>query len=278
MAQRNALGVVGDGQEEALGEHQRDHGREADERQAHRDREAAPRPGAAGPIAKSGDACSRRGGAAGVEEAGRARAAGSLGGSCCSPRSAPIPHREWASSPPWRRESMSFLSPCVLPLVPGYLSAVTGVSASEIEDAGWRQVMGPSLVFVASFSAIFNPPRALGDRSRLPAGRKQAAADQDLRLADHRDGRPLRRLALHHPAEPRVARRRPAGTRRQRAARSSPAPPSRSPGPRASARPWARSSPPPPAPGRPLAAPSCWRSTRPAWRSPSSPPPWPSLG
>lgn len=50
---------------------------------------------------------------------------------------------------------VSFLSPCVLPLVPGYLSAVSGVSAAELESAGWRRVLLPSLVFVASFSAIF---------------------------------------------------------------------------------------------------------------------------
>jgi cytochrome c-type biogenesis protein len=50
---------------------------------------------------------------------------------------------------------VSFLSPCVLPLVPGYLSAVTGISAAELDDAGWRRVLGPSLLFVASFSAIF---------------------------------------------------------------------------------------------------------------------------
>jgi cytochrome c-type biogenesis protein len=50
---------------------------------------------------------------------------------------------------------VSFLSPCVLPLVPGYLSAVTGVSATELDDAGWRKVLGPSLLFVASFSTIF---------------------------------------------------------------------------------------------------------------------------
>jgi len=50
---------------------------------------------------------------------------------------------------------VSFLSPCVLPLVPGYLSAVTGVSAAELDRAGWRRVLGPSLAFVASFSAIF---------------------------------------------------------------------------------------------------------------------------
>ncbi len=50
---------------------------------------------------------------------------------------------------------VSFLSPCVLPLVPGYLSAVSGVSAGELESAGWRRVLGPSLLFVASFSTIF---------------------------------------------------------------------------------------------------------------------------
>jgi cytochrome c-type biogenesis protein len=50
---------------------------------------------------------------------------------------------------------VSFLSPCVLPLVPGYLSAVSGVSAAELESAGWKRVLGPSLLFVGSFSAIF---------------------------------------------------------------------------------------------------------------------------
>jgi len=47
---------------------------------------------------------------------------------------------------------ISFLSPCVLPLVPGYISAVAGVAPSEIKA---RRVIGPSLAFVASFSAIF---------------------------------------------------------------------------------------------------------------------------
>jgi cytochrome c-type biogenesis protein len=50
---------------------------------------------------------------------------------------------------------VSFLSPCVLPLVPGYLSAVVGVSPAELERAGARKVLGPSLTFVASFSTIF---------------------------------------------------------------------------------------------------------------------------
>ena len=50
---------------------------------------------------------------------------------------------------------VSFLSPCVLPLVPGYLSAVAGVSPAELEGAGARRVLVPSLLFVASFSFIF---------------------------------------------------------------------------------------------------------------------------
>jgi cytochrome c-type biogenesis protein len=47
---------------------------------------------------------------------------------------------------------ISFLSPCVLPLVPGYISAVAGVAPAEIRA---RRVLGPTLAFVASFSAIF---------------------------------------------------------------------------------------------------------------------------
>jgi len=50
---------------------------------------------------------------------------------------------------------VSFLSPCVLPLVPGYLSAITGITPSELERAGWRSVVPPALTFIASFSAIF---------------------------------------------------------------------------------------------------------------------------
>jgi cytochrome c-type biogenesis protein len=50
---------------------------------------------------------------------------------------------------------VSFLSPCVLPLVPGYLSTVIGVTPIELKDAGVRRVLVPSLLFIASFSAIF---------------------------------------------------------------------------------------------------------------------------
>ncbi|MFI6481462.1 cytochrome c biogenesis CcdA family protein [Nonomuraea sp. NPDC050663] len=46
---------------------------------------------------------------------------------------------------------VSFLSPCVLPLVPGYLSYVTGMSADPRRG---RLVVG-TLLFVAGFAAVF---------------------------------------------------------------------------------------------------------------------------
>jgi cytochrome c-type biogenesis protein len=50
---------------------------------------------------------------------------------------------------------VSFLSPCVLPLVPGYLSTVAGVTPADMPSASTRRVLVPSLLFVASFSMIF---------------------------------------------------------------------------------------------------------------------------
>jgi cytochrome c-type biogenesis protein len=57
---------------------------------------------------------------------------------------------------------ISFLSPCVLPLVPGYISAVAGVTPAEIRA---RRVIGPTLAFVASFSAIFIALGLLGQQA-----------------------------------------------------------------------------------------------------------------
>jgi cytochrome c-type biogenesis protein len=52
---------------------------------------------------------------------------------------------------------VSFISPCVLPLVPGYLSAVSGVSLAEIKDGDnrLRRVMLPAGVFCLSFTVVF---------------------------------------------------------------------------------------------------------------------------
>ncbi|MDQ3849897.1 MAG: cytochrome c biogenesis protein CcdA [Actinomycetota bacterium] len=51
----------------------------------------------------------------------------------------------------------SFISPCVLPLVPGYLSAVSGVSLSELkgQERPIGRVLWPGIVFCLSFTIIF---------------------------------------------------------------------------------------------------------------------------
>jgi cytochrome c-type biogenesis protein len=52
---------------------------------------------------------------------------------------------------------VSFVSPCVLPLVPGYLSAVSGVSLLEIQQGEKRlsRVLLPAIVFCLSFTVVF---------------------------------------------------------------------------------------------------------------------------
>src|SRR3984957_7487131 len=53
---------------------------------------------------------------------------------------------------------VSFLSPCVLPLVPSYLSMMSGVSSAELASASrldQRRLLRSTLLFVAGFTAVF---------------------------------------------------------------------------------------------------------------------------
>ena len=54
---------------------------------------------------------------------------------------------------------LSFLSPCVLPLVPSYATFITGMSLDELRDAeetrARRAVLVHGLLFVAGFTAVF---------------------------------------------------------------------------------------------------------------------------
>jgi cytochrome c-type biogenesis protein len=53
---------------------------------------------------------------------------------------------------------VSFLSPCVLPVVPAYVSVVTGLSVTSVQEGGRShlgQVLKTSLGFVLGFSAVF---------------------------------------------------------------------------------------------------------------------------
>lgn len=52
---------------------------------------------------------------------------------------------------------VSFFSPCVIPLLPGYLSYATGLTGAEIADGTPRRgrMLAGSLLFVSGFTAVF---------------------------------------------------------------------------------------------------------------------------
>jgi cytochrome c-type biogenesis protein len=51
---------------------------------------------------------------------------------------------------------LTFLSPCVLPLIPGYLSFISGYSLAEMREGRGRfRVLARTVVFVAGFTAVF---------------------------------------------------------------------------------------------------------------------------
>ncbi|MGH7253813.1 MAG: cytochrome c biogenesis CcdA family protein, partial [Nitrospiraceae bacterium] len=55
---------------------------------------------------------------------------------------------------------LSFVSPCVLPLVPSYISYITGLSLDQLADAAERRrfrraIVVNSLLFIVGFSCVF---------------------------------------------------------------------------------------------------------------------------
>lgn len=51
---------------------------------------------------------------------------------------------------------LSFLSPCVLPIVPPYLAYMSGISMAEAQAGGTaRRTLGPALAFVLGLSTVF---------------------------------------------------------------------------------------------------------------------------
>ena len=53
--------------------------------------------------------------------------------------------------------ALSFVSPCVLPLLPGYLSLMSGYSASDLQEgrASTGRMIRVTLLFIAGFTAVF---------------------------------------------------------------------------------------------------------------------------
>lgn len=50
---------------------------------------------------------------------------------------------------------VAFLSPCVLPLAPGYVSYITGLTGAELSEGKKGRVLLGSLLFVLGFSVVF---------------------------------------------------------------------------------------------------------------------------
>lgn len=53
---------------------------------------------------------------------------------------------------------LSFLSPCVLPLIPGYISLISGISLQDLQEGAGGQVtrtLFPCSLFVLGFSVVF---------------------------------------------------------------------------------------------------------------------------
>src|SRR3954453_2277250 len=50
---------------------------------------------------------------------------------------------------------VSFFSPCVIPLLPGYLSYATGLSGADLEQARRGRMLAGAVLFVLGFSAVY---------------------------------------------------------------------------------------------------------------------------
>jgi cytochrome c-type biogenesis protein len=50
---------------------------------------------------------------------------------------------------------VSFFSPCVIPLLPGYLSYATGLSGADLEHARRGRMLAGALLFVLGFTAVY---------------------------------------------------------------------------------------------------------------------------
>ncbi len=81
----------------------------------------------------------------------------------------------WAPALAFAAGVVSFASPCVLPLVPGYVSFVTGSRATEGEG---RRPLVPILLFILGFTIVFTLLGAFAGTfvpfiraSLVPAGR-----------------------------------------------------------------------------------------------------------
>ena len=152
------------------------------------------------------------------------RAAGGATDDAPPPGRSSTPTTRAGSTPSWRLRPMSggvdttviaafavgfvsFISPCVLPLVPGYLSAVSGVSLAEIQQRREALRRDPAAGDRLLPVVHRRLRRARDDRhrARLDAAGRARHARQDRRRGDHRARRAVPAHAVRAAAQPRVA-------------------------------------------------------------------------
>lgn len=76
---------------------------------------------------------------------------------------------------------VSFLSPCVLPLVPSYLSMMSGVGGAQLaapSGSDQRRLLRSTLLFVAGFTLVFAGLEATANGISQPLQRHQRGLDQ----------------------------------------------------------------------------------------------------
>ena len=110
---------------------------------------------------------------------------------------------------------IGFLSPCVLPLIPGYVAYVSGVSLADLRESGRRhlgRVVAGSLLFILGFSVMFT---AIGASASLIGGFVSENRQLISRIAEPRlpNSTPS---ATKIAVKPRTNRTAPASIRRGR--------------------------------------------------------------
>ena len=88
---------------------------------------------------------------------------------------------------------LSFLSPCVLPLVPPYLVYLTGTSLERLADAEpeprvRRETIAAALLFVLGFSTVFVALGRQRERHRRSAARLFGRTRHRRRFCHYRHG------------------------------------------------------------------------------------------
>ena len=101
---------------------------------------------------------------------------------------------------------LSFFSPCVLPLVPGYLAAISGVAVDRAPKTPARGgCSSRRCIFVGAFTVIFMLGGMVATGIGQADDRQHRAAAQDQRRGDHRARRVSGGDALRAGAEHRDA-------------------------------------------------------------------------